>query len=232
MRKLALASLLGLSIFGASGLANAAITDDAKEFLRPNTLAAQGCMKVRDYTDNIIRITSIDVLTDHYGDDWLVPDLAQELIALIDRINAVGIELFLADDFYFLRDVRGVYYTDTNGMFMNESPGHKAETFLTVLRHEAWHAVQDCMAGTLDNSMVAIVLDPRTIPDHVKLLTDIRYKFFAPQAIPWEQEAILAGDVPDMSADALNACASGEMWTEYTPTPKTEEWLKKNGFMK
>ena len=59
----------------------------------------------------------------------------------------------------------------------------------------------------------------------------IRYKFFAPAAIPWEQEAIYAGTVANMTADALNACATGEMWREYEPTPKTKEWLKQNGYM-
>ena len=88
------------------------------------------------------------------------------------------------------------------------------------------------MAGTLDNSMVAIILDPAEIPDPVKMMTEIRYKFFAPRAIPWEQEAIFAGAVPNMTVDALKACSAGSMWNVYTPTPKTEEWLKKNGFMK
>ena len=79
--------------------------------------------------------------------------------------------------------------------------------------------------------MVAIILDPAEIPNDVKMMTEIRYQFFAPRAIPWEQEAILAGGTANMTTDALNACASGEMWTEYTPTPKTKEWLKNNGFM-
>ena len=39
----------------------------------------------------VVPITSIDVLIDHYGKDWLTPDLKQEMTALIDRINAVGV---------------------------------------------------------------------------------------------------------------------------------------------
>ena len=230
MKKLT-AALLGLSLVGAPVFAQS-ITDRPEDFIPAKSRAAQGRMKVGDCKQKVVRISSIDVLTDHYGDDWLTPDLKQEMTALIDRINAIGVNLYLASDYYFIKDVRGVYYTDTNGMYMNEYEGRNVEAFLSVLQHEAWHAAQDCMAGTLDNSMVAIILDPAEIPDGVKMLTEIRYQFFAPHAIPWEQEAILAGSTPNMTTDALNACAAGEMWREYTPTPKTEEWLKQNGFMK
>ena len=230
MKKLA-ATLLGLSLCGAPVFAQS-ITDTPEDFLPAKSLAAQGCMKVGDCRQKVVPITSVDVLIDHYGRDWLTPDLKQEMAALIDRINAVGVNLNLASDYYFIKDVRGVYFTDTNGMFMNEYEGRNVEAFLSVLRHEGWHAAQDCMAGTLDNSMVAIILDPEEIPDGVKLMTEVRYGLFAPRAIPWEQEAIFAGAVPNMTVDALKACGAGSMWNVYTPTPKTEEWLKKNGFMK
>ena len=230
MKKLA-AVFLGLSLCGAPVLAQS-ITDTPEDFIPAKSLAAQGCMKVGDCRQKVVPITDVGVLIKHYGADWLTPDLSYEMTALIDRINAVGVKLYLASDYYFIKDVRGVYFTDTNGMYMNEYEGRNVEAFISVLRHEAWHAAQDCMAGTLDNSMVAIILDPAEVPDSVKMMTEVRYGLFAPRAIPWEQEAIFAGAVPNMTADALNACAAGEMWTEYTPTPKTKEWLKKNGFMK
>ena len=230
MKKLA-ATLLGLSLCGAPVLAQS-ITDTPEDFLPAKSLAAQGCMKVGDCTQKVVPITSIDVLIEHYGEDWLTPDLSYEMTALIDRLNAVGVQLYLGSDFYFQVGVRGVYYTDNNGMYMNEFHGRNPYTFLSVLRHEAWHAAQDCMAGSIDNSFIAIILDPAEIPDDVKMMTEIRYKFYAPASIPWEQEAIYAAGVANMTADALNACAAGQMWTEYIPTPKTEEWLKQKGFMK
>ena len=230
MRKLA-AALLGLSLVGAPVFAQS-ITDTPEDFIEPNSLAAQGCMKVGDCTKGVIRITSLKRLIIHYGPGWLEPGMEKEVAKLIEEINAIGVDLYLASDFYFLKDVRGVYYTDNNGLYMNEVRGQDAKAFLAVLRHEGWHAAQDCMAGTLDNSMVAIILDPAEIPDPVKMMTEIRYKFFAPRAIPWEQEAIFAGGVPNMTVDALKACSAGSMWNVYTPTPKTEEWLKNNGFMK
>ena len=210
MRKLiaTTAACLGVSLCGIPLLLNAEpIPDDliSRTSLQPKSLAAQGCMRLGVCTDYVVPITSVDVLT---------------------------ITLYLASDFYFLKDVRGVYYTDNNGMYMNEYHGRYADVFLNVLRHEAWHAAQDCMAGSLDNSKVAIILDPTLIPNDVKMRTQIRYQFFAPKSIPWEQEAIFASETPFMTVDALAACAEGDMWQEYKPTPKTEEWLKNNGFMK
>ena len=233
MRKLAATALLGLSLLGAPVVAEV-IADDAKEFLKPNTLAAQGCMKLGDCTDGVEPINDFVQLLDHYGIFWKGA-LAREILELsyiIEELNDVGVQMYLSDSFYFPKTVRGIYYTDDNHLYMNEFHGRNFKVFLEVLRHEAWHAAQDCMAGTIDNSLIAIILDPAEIPDQVKMLTEIRYKFYAPKAIPWEQEAIYAGGTPDMTLDALKACSVGQMWRVYTPTPKTEEWLKKEGFMK
>ena len=103
---------------------------------------------------------------------------------------------------------------------------------MMVLRHEGWHAAQDCMAGTIDNTFIAVIHNPDVVPERWKLSAQARYGLFQSNAIPWEQEAIWAGHTPFMTADALNACASGAMWTEYDPTPKTREWLTNQGYIK
>ena len=199
--------------------------------VEPKTRAALGCMKLGECTEEVYRITDISHLVEHYGDTW-ADIYEQEIVALIDRLNAAGVEVYLGASRYFLVGQRGIYYTDNNKLFMNESYGLSPRSFIETFRHEAWHAVQDCMAGTINNSYVAIVFDNTLIPNEAKILADVRYQFFAPKAIPWEQEAIWAGDEAYMSADALNACAAGEMWNEYEPTPKTKEWLVDKGFIK
>ena len=40
-----------------------------------------------------------------------------------------------------------------------------------------------------------------------------------------------AGKTEGMTANALNACAAGQMWTEYEPTPLTREYLIKEGYI-
>ena len=59
---------------------------------------------------------------------------------------------------------RGLYYTDVNKMFLNEFHMYSVDTFLNVLRHEGWHAAQDCMAGTIDNSFIAVIHNENVIP--------------------------------------------------------------------
>jgi hypothetical protein len=51
-------------------------------------------------------------------------------------------------------------------------------------------------------------------------------------AVPWEAEAQWAGRTEHMTMKALQACAKGEMWTVYEPTPMTREWLEINGYIK
>jgi len=222
MNKL-LTALLGLSLVGAPVLA-----DPANVPIK--SMAALGCMKLGECTDDVHRITDITQLTDHYGNDWAGKH-KQELTSLVKQLNDAGVQLFLATELNFPTGHRGIYYTDENKMFMNELYGHSVDSFLSTLRHEGWHAAQDCMAGTINNSFIAIVLDPEVIPQKHKMLADVRYQFFAPHSIPWESEAIFAGDEPMMTSNALSACSAGSMWTEYTPTPKTAEWLRNNDYL-
>ena len=40
------------------------------------------------------------------------------------------------------------------------------------------------------------------------------------------------GRTEGMTVDALNACATGAMWTIYEPTPLTRKYLVDEGFIK
>ena len=222
MNKL-LTAILGLSLVGAPVLA-----DPANVPIK--SMAALGCMKLGECTDDVHPITDITQLTDHYGNAWPGKH-KQELTTLIKQLNDSGVQLFLATELNFPVGHRGIYYTDENKMFMNELYGHNVQSFLSTLRHEGWHAAQDCMAGTIDNSFIAIVLDPEVIPQKHKMMADLRYQFFAPHSIPWEAEAIFAGSEPMMTSNALSACSAGSMWTDYEPTPKTRVWLIENDYL-
>ncbi len=218
-----IATLLGLSLCGGPLL--------AQPNVQPHTLDATGCMKLRECTDDVIPITDLSQLTDLYGDWWDGPDSA-ELAKIIKHLNEMGVEAYLADGMYFERNNRGLYYTDVNRLFLNDYYMHNPSTLLEVLRHEGWHAAQDCMAGTVDNSFIAVILDDSTIPSSAKIITEARYGIFAPGAIPWEQEAYWAGITPDMTSEALEICAAGPMWEHYEPTPLTNKWLIQNGYIK
>ena len=220
--------MLGLSLTGSAF---------AQPEVKPNSLEAMGCMKLKECTDDVIAITSIDQIKEYYREtynqSWQpTKEDETEIIALINRLNEVGVEVYLAHDQYFMPNNRGLYYTDVNRLFLNEWFLMDPRALLSVLRHEGWHAAQDCMAGTINNSFIAVIYDDMLIPQKYKVLADLRYGMLQPRAIPWEQEAIWAGNKYGMTADALNACGSGVMWEEYKPTPLTEKWLVKNGYIK
>ena len=96
------------------------------------------------------------------------------------------------------------------------------------MRHEGWHAAQDCMAGTIDNNFIAIIKPEKEVPRCIKQLQRVLMQS-QPEAIPWEKEAYWAGHTEGMTQAALESCARGTMWTDYDPTPLTREWLVEKG---
>lgn len=98
---------------------------------------------------------------------------------------------------------------------------------MMVMRHEGWHAAQDCMAGTIDNSLIAIIKPEDEVPMLWRTLAERTYP---KNAVPWEAEAGWAGRTEGMTQAALEACAAGKMWEVYPPTPLTDKWLKENGY--
>jgi len=99
-----------------------------------------------------------------------------------------------------------------------------------VMRHEGWHAAQDCMAGTIENNFIAIIHDQEKVPEMYQAIVKSAY-MSQPKAIPWEKEAYWAGHTEGMTASALKSCAAGTMWTDYEPTPMTREWLVEKGYI-
>ena len=192
--------------------------------------AAMGCMKLKECTEGVTQIRTVDELVAVTTNrDFRVH--RQEIQSLLDSLDAVGVSVNVATGQNFPRSHRGVYYTDDNAFYLNLDHVKEVDVFLKVLRHEGWHAAQDCMAGTIDNTMMAIIMDADLVPQKYKLDAEIRYGMLAVKAIPWEQEAIWAGNTPGMTERALAACASDTpMWWIYEPTPKTAFWLRQEGY--
>ena len=217
-------------MLAAVSLGTPAFADPIKdnEFFTPH---AQGCMLLRECTDHVQELKTVSDLNKHEEladiDYSLVAD---EFNSLVRSLNAVGTKVFLADMRYFPIGHRGVYHTVSNNFFLNVAHMKRPGTMISVMRHEGWHAAQDCMAGSIKNNFIAIIKPEKEVPRMYVSIAKSAYKS-TPEAIPWEKEAYWAGHTEGMTAKALESCAAGTMWTDYDPTPMTREWLVENGFI-
>lgn len=192
------------------------------------TMDSMGCMMLRECTEDVRRIQSIDDIRKEFPDSDF-DAVADEFNSMLLSLNKVGTMVFLAHEKYFPPGHRGVYHTVSNNFYLNDAFMHRQGVLMTIMRHEGWHAAQDCMAGTIKNNVIAIIKPEEDVP---KLWREITEKTYPESSIPWEAEATWAGKTEGMTAKALEACAAGNMWEVYEPTPLTGEWLKEKGYIK
>jgi len=222
MRRLLFAAI------GAMSIAGAALANEAK-IKGYYTYDAMGCMILRECTDGVVEITSAADVGKYYKKYGMMEPVRTEFNEMMTALNKVGVKVFIAPEKYFPPGHRGVYHTVSNNFFLNGTLVKRYSTLMSVMRHEGWHAAQDCMAGSIKNSMIAIIMPEEDVP---KLWRDIAEKTYPANAVPWEAEATWAGKTEGMTMKALKACADGNMWTVYEPTPLTKEWLKENNYIK
>ena len=191
------------------------------------TMDSMGCMITRECTKDVRRIKSINDIRKEFPDSNF--DLvADEFDSMLVSLDKIGVMVFLGHEKYFPPGHRGVYHTVSNNFYLNDAFVHRPHVLMTVMRHEGWHAAQDCMAGTIKNSMIAIIKPEEDVP---KIWREMVEKVYPKSAVPWEAEAKWAGKTEGMTAQALEACAAGTMWEVYKPTPLTEKWLREEGFI-
>ena len=207
----------------ASMIAAAAVTlpalaipnQDSKITKGYNTMDAMGCMLLRECTEDVHAIESIATIADEFH-------------SMLLALQQVGVGVFLADQRYFPKGHRGVYHTVSNNFFLNKDHMGSTAYLMQVMRHEGWHAAQDCMAGSIKNSLIAIIKPEDEVPMIWRVMAERTYP---ESAVPWEAEAGWAGRTEKMTMEALQSCARGTMWTDYEPTPMTREWLVENGYL-
>ena len=192
------------------------------------TMHSMGCMMLQECTEDVKEVFSMLDISKEY-DNWEdFTNVTTEFHNMLMLLNQMGVKVYLADQKYFPIGHRGVYHTVSNNFFLNKAFMHRPHTLMTVMRHEGWHAAQDCMAGTIDNSFIAIILPEDSVPP---VWRDMVENTYPESAVPWESEAKWAGLTEGMTMKALKSCANGTMWTDYDPTPMTREWLVENGYI-
>ena len=216
-----------LSLLASAALVTPVSADPLKDS-EYFTMHSMGCMLLGECTDDVEEITSILDVSSQYSNTEQFYSVANEFNNMLSSLDAIGVKVFLADQKYFPVSHRGVYHTVSNNFFLNKAFMGRPNVLMSVMRHEGWHAAQDCMAGTIDNSLIAIIKPEDEVP---MLWRDMVESAYPENSWPWEKEATWAGKTEGMTSDALAACANGNMWEVYEPTPLTREYLVKEGYI-
>ncbi len=219
MKKL-LSAMASIALMSAPVMA-----EPVKEYY---TMDSMGCMLLQECTDHVVEVFSLLDISSQYDDTNKFTPVSDEFNNMLMSLNQVGVRVYLADEKYFPVGHRGVYHTVSNNFFLNKTFMNRPGTLMSVMRHEGWHAAQDCMAGTIENNNIAIIKPEEDVPP---LWREIVEKTYPKSAVPWEAEATWAGKTEGMTLSALQACSTGHMWEIYQPTPMTEEWLIEKGFI-
>jgi hypothetical protein len=193
------------------------------------TYDAMGCMLLRECTEGVVEIKTAKDVGKYYKKMGMMDPVYTEFNEMMASLDKIGVKVFIAPEKYFPPGHRGVYHTVSNNFFLNSTLVRRYGTLMSVMRHEGWHVAQDCMAGSIKNNLIAIIHNEEDVPS---LWREIAEKTYPASAVPWEAEAIWAGKTEKMTMKALKACAAGEMWKVYKPTPLTEKWLREEGFIK
>ena len=217
--------IAGLLLGAAHGLT---VPVEAKPTKGYFTMDAMGCMLLKECTEDVTKINSSRDLRAAYPDaDWDV--VADEFDQIMLSFSQIGVDVHLADQKYFPVGHRGVYHTVSNHFYLNRAYMHRPHVLMSVVRHEGWHAAQDCMAGTIKNNMIAIIKPEEEVP---MIWKEMVKRTYPAHAQPWEAEATWAGKTENMTQEALESCAKGTMWLDYEPTPLTRQWLEENNYVR
>tara|TARA_A100001201_G_scaffold24705_1_gene27960 strand:+ start:147 stop:821 length:675 start_codon:yes stop_codon:yes gene_type:complete len=217
--------LLGLSLL----IVPPVMADESKITKGYNTMDSMGCMLVRECTKDVEEVHSLLDISSQYPNTEEFTSLSYEFNTMLMTLNQMGVKVYLADQRYFPVMHRGVYHTVSNNIYLNRRYMGEPHILMQLMRHEGWHAAQDCMAGTIENNMIAIIKPEEEVPMIWRVMAERTYPA---NAVPWEAEAQWAGRTEGMTQNALDACAMGKMWEEYDPTPMTKEWLIENNYIK
>ena len=190
---------------------------------------SMGCMMMRECLDKVDQILSTDDLTEKLGSDY--SQYQEEIDGIITELEKMGVNVYLASDHYFVRGTAGIYYTVGNDFFLNESYVSNPHQLIKTLRHEAWHAAQDAMAGTIDNTLIAIIKNEEDVPQAYVLQAEIAYG--NTPVLAWEKEAKWAGSTPNMTLEVLRIIneTNGRPWEVLEPTPLTRQYLVNEGYI-
>jgi len=182
------------------GLSGVALANEDKITQGFKSYDAMGCMLLRECKEDVDEVFTLLDISNEYPNTEAYTQHSEEFNTMLMTLNQIGVKVFLADSKYFPRTHRGVYHTVSNNFYLNRDWMGDPGTLMMLMRHEGWHAAQDCMAGTIDNSMIAIIMPEDEVPMLWRVMAERTYP---ENAVPWEAEAQWAGRTEHMTMKAL-----------------------------
>jgi len=164
------------------------------------------CMASRRCRDGVKSINNISDIASSYPDSNF-DIVADEFNGMLATLKRIGIKVFLGDEKYFPEVYRGVYSTRRNTFYLNKRYMDTPKSLIRTMRHEGWHAAQDCKAG-INNSRLKLLVSEYLVPDHYRKIVEEIY-YDEPDQIPFESEAYFASSREDLTQLALEVCALG-----------------------
>ena len=164
------------------------------------------CMASRRCRDGVKSINDISDIASSYPDSNF-DIIADEFNRMLVTLNRIGIKVFLGDEKYFPEIYRGVYSTSRNTFYLNKGYMDTPKSLIRTMRHEGWHAAQDCKAG-IDNMRLELIVSEHLVPKSYRNLVEEIYHD-EPDQIPFESEAYFAAYRKDLTQLALDVCALG-----------------------
>ena len=162
------------------------------------------CMASRRCRDGVKSINDISDIASSYPDsDFDI--IADEFNRMLATLKRIGIKVFLGDEKYFPEIYRGVYSTSRNTFYLNKGYMDTPKSLIRTMRHEGWHAAQDCKAG-IDNMRLELIVSEHLVPKSYRNLVEEIY-YDEPDQIPFESEAYFASYRKDLTQLALDVCA-------------------------
>jgi len=146
------------------------------------TMDSMGCMILRECTEGVVEIKNASDVGKYYNKFGMMDPVRIEFNEMMAALTKIGVKVYMAPEKYFPVGHRGVYHTVSNNFYLNATLVRRYGTLMSVMRHEGWHAAQDCMAGSIKNSMIAIIKPEEDVPD---LWREIAEKTYPASAVPW-----------------------------------------------
>ena len=179
-------SILSLFVFASTITSvNAQSINDVIES-NPYTV---DCMASRKCKEGVKKINNISDISKFYPDGNF-NNIANEFNKMISTLKKIGVEVFLGDKKYFPTNYRGIYSTRRNNFYLNEAYANNSISLIRTMRHEGWHAAQDCKAG-IDNMRLELIVSEHLVPKSYRNLVEEIYHD-EPDQIPFESEAYFA----------------------------------------